>query len=423
MGGGAGRPRGQVLQPMEVDDVWHGARILSVCITSLLCPNDGPLGGLSLDDVYTMFSSAGAVEKIMCLPCPETGPPFTHVDILIQLESPDIAQHIVDTWSGHSITGSQHNIMSVEYAQQTDLDLPPDSELCRDYTHGAAANTATTGMEMTPYGGSDGAKTAPDAATATGCVAQVRVENLKSPLVSPLAGLTIDRFFDVFQHCGAIEKIVCNPGPKMPPFAYVDALIQFAEISSVNASIQQLSGLNLTDDEYHYMQVWQPPVEELRLGPDSYRSRDYTASAGGVPAMQPLGSAKQGMSRVVGVHITALGRPHVQPLGGLTIEAIHAAFSVFGSVDKVSCTANPAPGGGYASIDALVQFSMPHVAASAVSLMDGKSLTGNMYNLLQTSDVGLQDILVGSDPTCSRDFSAQRLAQMPGAFGSWQGAL
>lgn len=87
-------------------------------------------------------------------------------------------------------------------------------------------------------------------------------------------------------------------------------------------------------------------------------------------------------TQVALAHITELANPHA-PLGGLTLDALHAAFSHFGRVEKIVCSTMPKAGTPVQYVDALIQFDTHTSAREAIAAFDQQSMTGDGSNLMQ----------------------------------------
>jgi len=428
-----------------------GRRVISARISNLYRPEQAPLGGISVDDVYRGFTAAGTIQKIVCCCAPKTGPPLVHVDALVQFELPDSAQYAVESWNAVSLTGDNNNLLSVHYSVHSELQAQPNNR-CRDYTTGIPGGTVqgtpsddslhhheggrgnhSTAMSlhggqapqpmMHNIGNSTSASHVNSRGEQNGRMVHVKLSYLYYPQQAPLAGVTIDRVYEVFSYCGQIHKIACNSSPKLPPFNHVDVLVQFTEHASAAKCVQYLNGLSLTDYDHNWMEIEWSKNEDLCIKVNSVKSRDLTlpcdasTSAGAQCSTNPSGttanwtdgdwsSSSASNSRVVAVHISQLSQPHMSPLGGLTVEAMHAAFSIFGFVERITCSPSSRhPGAPLQSVDVFLQFQVPEAAASAISLMSGKSLTGDAFNMIYAEHSRHNELVVHMNTELARDYT------------------
>lgn len=120
--------------------------------------------------------------------------------------------------------------------------------------------------------------------------------------------------------------------------------------------------------------------------------------------------------RVLLAHITELSAPLQPPLGGFTVDDIHAAFSPHGVVEKIACKASP-KSGPIECVDAMVQFQSPAAAALALQLLDGTSLTGDGCSKLQCRWSRHTELTAHGDSNLHRDYTGGARDYTGGAAG------
>lgn len=476
-----------------------GQRVVAARITELARPEQNPLGGLSVDDVHAAFSSAGTIEKIVCGSGPRTGPPLTHVDALVQFQSPVSADIAVQQWAGASLTGDRHHVLiEIRYSRHTELTVQSNSR-CKDYANpfpGCSLESST--LSSTDMA----AVRRPSPAPGTSHVVLARMTNLRCPEQNPLGGITVEAVHRVFSMVGVIEKIVCSSSPKTgPPLTCVDAMVQFGTEADAASCIQALQGWSLTGDSFFTMKVEFSRLQELHVKANNDRAWDYTSEPSGAAtcASQSLGGQSLGTrslgyrslgdqhfsdqllagkppgdpslgdqtlaaslfhcapallsspalsilpanvggqacragccaglgqsivngQRVVVAHIADLYQPEQNPLGGLTVDHVQAAFSVVGAVEKIVCCSSPKTGAPLMHVDAMVQFESAEAAAVVVAAFSGQSLTGDGRNNMSVEFSRNPELVVRQSNSRARDYTAVE-ASAPANAGGGLGGL
>jgi len=237
----------------------------------------------------------------------------------------------------------------------------------------------------------------------------VHITGLREPNAMPLGGLTIESLHDIFETYGVVDKIVCVTMPKHgTPIQYVDAMVQFNDDAAAATAIKALNSVSLTGDGYNEAQAKYSKHGELTTGANTDRIRDFTTEA------KQDSSSASGGRRAVLAHITNLTHPDVEPLGRLTNDALHAAFSCFGVIEHLVCTASPRIGTPVHSVDVTVHYQSAASAASAISTFDKNSITGDDQNIAQMSYARLPAEPVGVDNsvTCRMPGEASPVVQV-----------
>jgi len=241
-------------------------------------------------------------------------------------------------------------------------------------------------------------------------VVAVRVSDPPFPGQEPLGGLTLEDLQEFLSGTGQIERITCSPFPRKGPVLLIDALVQYADPTAAQAAVTTYHGASMMAGNGCTLSVVIFQAEEVYVDPRDPLAWDVTAGppmqapqvppaehydplAGSVPGGAYHGVAtsetysEAGGRRVVLAHITNLARPDLAPLGGLTLDSLHAVFSQCGVVEKIACTATPRSGTPLQYIDAMVQFATAAEASYAVQSFDGTSLShdGNHHAQMKFS--------------------------------------
>lgn len=277
-------------------------KVVNARVSKLKAPESLPLAGLALEDVFGAFSAAGTIDKIVCFSAPMSGPPFEHVDAMVQYSSLEMAKTAIKSCSGLSLTQDGYNVTEVASSIQSELIVPNDSEQCRDYTRTRDFVAGGAGMygrrdsqapSMSVAGahhqlelqGQTAASGGPQpvATPHTSRVITVHVRDLHLPNVAPLGGLTADMVGTAFKQFGTVEKIVMGPDQAPLPLAQLDAFVQFVTCEAARRAMTSAQGQSLTGDGYHNMQVELAALSELVVTNNSAMSWDYTAANLAVP--------------------------------------------------------------------------------------------------------------------------------------------
>lgn len=290
---------------------WGAAptKVVNAKVTRLRAPELQPLAGLSIDEVYTAFCSVGAIEKIVCFPSPMQGPPFEHIDSMVQFATPELAQKAIKCCNGLCLSNDGYNRTEVTQSIQSDLLVFADAPQCRDYTRGRPAAVAAAQV-ATPSGGAVPTATsvpppqqqhqqvsavvpppassvstrneapapAAAAAGAKANVVSVQITELHLPNTAPLGGLTADMVGTAFKQFGTVEKIVMGPEQAALPLQKLDALVQFSDADSARRAMTSAQGQSLTGDGFHNMRVELASLTQLVVTGNTQTCWDYTAS-------------------------------------------------------------------------------------------------------------------------------------------------
>jgi len=246
------------------------------------------------------------------------------------------------------------------------------------------------------------------AADASRRVVAARVSDLPTPAQEPFGGLTLEDIREFFSGTGTIERISCSPFPMRGPVLLVDLLLQYQDPAAAVAAVSAYHGSSMTGGPRCSLALSIFATDEILVEPGDPFSWDATnggqsqlqgAIAGypmsfqepdmqdtlgaGFAAVRSGGNGETGTRKVVLAHITNLARPDLAPLGGLSVDGLHAVFSQCGTVEKIACTATPRTGLPVQFIDAMVQFSTESEASSAVQAFDGTSLSNDNFHLAQ----------------------------------------
>mmetsp|Transcript_91721 Transcript_91721/g.259707 ORF Transcript_91721/g.259707 Transcript_91721/m.259707 type:complete len:685 (-) Transcript_91721:79-2133(-) len=409
-------------------------RVVAVRVSDLPSPSQEPLGGLTLEDLQQLLSGTGPIEKISCLPFPRRGPVLL-VDALIQYQDPGAAVAAVAAYHGASMTGGASCTLALALFQGDDVPIDPHDPLSWDVMGVSQAPSQLSD----PWAGGKGMHhEAPQGEVGGRRVVLAHITSLSRPDLAPLGGLTLDSMHALFSQCGTVEKIACTATPRTgTPVQFIDAMIQFSRESEASAAVHGFDGSSLTRDNFCFAQMKFSKHTELRTLGNSERTRVFVASAppppaeyastvGVLPPRRPAGngsvapSAKRarveayashgagGMGetrRVVLAHITELPDPEAAPLGGLSVDDIHTAFTPYGSVEKVVCVAFPKTGPAFDWVDAMVQFRQPSEAAAVLQMVDGTSLSGDSYNRVQCKWSKHLELTKQGESDCHRDYT------------------
>jgi len=279
-------PKSQkLLGAPAVDLLGSGTKVVSAKVTQLRAPGVLPLAGLTIEEVFQAFSTAGQIAKIVCFAAPMTGPPFEHVDAMVQYKTIEGAKAAVKVCNGHSLAQDGHFRVEVTPSMQSELIVPMDGPQSRDYTRadgGAAAPPPAPALAPpAPVAAPALAAPAEAAPAASPRVITVHIRDLHLPNVAPLGGLTADMVGTAFKQFGGVEKIVMGPDHSPLPLVQLDAFVQYSTTEAARRAISSAQGQSLTGDGYHNMQVEVSSLTELMVMGNSNWSWDYT------PGMAP----------------------------------------------------------------------------------------------------------------------------------------
>lgn len=437
-------------------------RVVAARISDLPTPAQEPFGGITLEDIREFFSGTGTIERISCSPFPMRGPVLL-VDVLLQYHDPAAAAAAVSAYHGSSMTGGPRCSLALSIFATDEILVEPGDPFSWDAANdgqnqlqGAiAGGYPAHGFQEQEFqdalgAGYTAARSGGHRETGVRRVVLAHITNLARPDLAPLGGLSVDGLHAVFSQCGTVEKIACTATPRTGlPVQFIDAMVQFATESEASSAVQAFDGTSLSSDNFHLAQMKFSKHAELRTSGNSERARVYvttpqttaTATNGAlVPHMyeavpqamkRPLGDEVLGASnymlesaskrargqdgygpdimgekrRVVLAHITELPDPEVPPLGGLSVDDVHAVFARFGIVEKVVCVYFPKSGPPLDWIDAMVQFRQPSDAAMALQSLEGGSLTGDGFCRMQCKWSKHPELTKQGDGDCHRDYT------------------
>eukprot|EP00747_Dinoflagellata_sp_TGD_P212846 gnl/TRDRNA2_/TRDRNA2_85880_c0_seq1.p1 gnl/TRDRNA2_/TRDRNA2_85880_c0~~gnl/TRDRNA2_/TRDRNA2_85880_c0_seq1.p1 ORF type:complete len:687 (-),score=121.68 gnl/TRDRNA2_/TRDRNA2_85880_c0_seq1:92-2131(-) len=220
-----------------------------------------------------------------------------------------------------------------------------------------------------------------------------------------------------------------------PPLQHIDVLVQFVSEEDAERTIEVCDGLS-NDDGTGLIKVEFSGLQEIQIMKGNALCRDYTSTVSTPAARAPVPAAMRVTTtlpkvshRVMMVHVRHLREPQKAPVAGLSATRIREAFSGFGAiVEKVVCAGLPGDGSGpLTQVDALVQFSSLEEASRMLQGMQGASLSGDSFHMVEMETTEMSEIVVppgsgetGGDWTSgqSRAAGGMPAASAPSAAGA-----